>query len=125
AIGSEAPQRLLASAGDRLRGEPAPGRRHAHLRRDHQLVAVAPRGHPAPDQLLGGTRARAAAPVAVGRVDEVATGRAVSVEHREGLLLVERPAEHVTAEAQREDIELGVAETRDAVRLSTLVLVSR
>jgi len=47
----------------------------------------------AADQLLGGARAGAPAPVGVGGVDEVAARLEVGVEHREGPLLVERPPE--------------------------------
>src|ERR1035437_5944260 len=41
---------------------------HAHLRGDHEALAVPARGHPASDDALGGPRAAgAAAPVQIGR----------------------------------------------------------
>ena len=42
----------------------------------------------------------------------------VGVEHLERALLVDRPAEHVAAEAQREDVELGVGEADDPLRVA-------
>ena len=72
------------------------------------------------DDALGRTRAaRPVAPVCVGRVDEVATRLDIGVEHREGALLVDRPAEHVAAEAQWKDVEVGVPEARDAPSLAS------
>ena len=80
----------------------------ADLGRDDHAVAVAPCRHPVADDRLGFAAAIAGHPdrVRVGRVDEVATGRGVGVEHGERLRLVDRPAEDVAAEAEREDGEI-------------------
>ncbi len=58
------------------------------------------------------------ATVDIGSVDEIAACLHISVEHRKGLLLLERPAEDVATEAQRMDIEIGVCEPRDRLRLA-------
>ena len=100
------------------RESPRRSRGHADLGGDHELLAVAPRRDPAADDPLGlAGPAGTTPPVGVGRVDEVAARLDVGVEHGEGALLVDRPAEHVPAQAQREDVQIGVAQARDAIRV--------
>ena len=79
----------------------------ADLRGEDDRVARAALGHPAPDDRL---RAAVLDEIGVRGVDEVAARRQVGVEDREGLRLVRGPAEHVGAEAQREDVEVGASE---------------
>ena len=112
AVGPEAAERVLGGRPDRLRREVVQARELADLRRDDDPVAVAPRGHPAAeDRLRLAPRvARHPGGVDVGGVDEVAAGGRVGVEHREGLRLVDRPAEDVAAEAEREDVEVRGAD---------------
>ena len=100
---SEACASLSIVSGRRLRMLAAA----ADLRGDHELVAVAAVGHPAPDDRL---RAAVLDQVGVGRVDEVAAGGGVGVEDLEGPGFVGRPAEHVAAEADREHVEAGASE---------------
>ena len=75
-------------------------------------VAVAARGHPVADDRLRLAARVAGHPRRVGRrrVDEVAAGGRVGVEHGERGRLVGGPAEHVAAEAEREDVESGAVE---------------
>jgi hypothetical protein len=49
------------------------------------------------------------AAVGIGRVDEVAAGFHVGVEHRERALFVDRPTEDVAPQTQRENVQIGVA----------------
>ena len=42
----------------------------------------------------------------------------VGIEHGEGVLLIERPAEDVAAEAEREDVQIGVGQSRDRLSLA-------
>jgi hypothetical protein len=72
------------------------------LGRDDHLVAVAARGHPGADDRLRLAAAVALGPdgVDVRGIEQVAAGRRVGVEHGEGLLLVDRPAEDVAPQTQ-------------------------
>jgi hypothetical protein len=75
----------------------------AHLGGEHDALAVAACLHPAADDLLGDTSWIALGPVRVdvGRVDEVAAGFDVRVEHGKRDRLVGRPTELHGAQAQR------------------------
>ena len=110
-------ERLLGARTDVLRRQPAVA---AQLGGDDELVAIAARGQPLPDDALGlaAVVPRHPAGVAVGGIDEVAAGRHVSVEDGEGIILVRGPAEHVAAEAEWEHLEAGAPEgaTRDVRR---------
>jgi hypothetical protein len=108
AIGPQTLEGGRRLALDRLRAQ-APHRAlaAADLRREDDLVAVAALGHPAPDD---GLRAAVLDEIGVRGVDEVAAGAGVRIEDGEGLGLVGRPAEHVAAEAEGEDVEVGASE---------------
>jgi hypothetical protein len=84
----------------------------ADLRRDDELVAVAAQLLPLADEALRVTTGVAGDPrrVAVGGVDEVAAARDERVEDVERGLPVGRPPEHVAAEVQREDGQVGRSE---------------
>src|SRR3954468_6537764 len=93
---------------DRLRAQAADcPTTAADLRGQDDLVAVATRGEPASDDRLG---LAVLDEVGVRGVDEVAAGGGVGVEDRVGLGLVGGPAEHVGAEAEGEDVEVGSSE---------------
>jgi hypothetical protein len=87
----------------------------ADLRGQDDLVAVAPVRHPAPDDRL---RAAVLDQVGVRGVDEVPAGGCVGVEDNAGLWLVGGPAEHVAAEAEREDVQVGASEQGHAVNFA-------
>ena len=76
----------------------------ADLGGDHDVVAVAARGHPLADDPLRGAHVRAH--VRVGGVDEVAAGLDVGVEHGERRVAIRGPAEHVPAEAEPEHVQV-------------------
>ena len=107
-VGAQTSERILGGAADGCGRETCEPGHLADLRRDHDVVAVAARGHPAADDRLRTRRRGCRDPgrVRVGGVDEVAAGGRVGVEHGERLRLVDRPAEDVAAEAEREDREL-------------------
>jgi hypothetical protein len=52
--------------------------------------------------------------IGVRGVDEVAARADVRIQDVAGLRLVGRPAEHVGAEADREDVEVGTSESGHA-----------
>jgi len=110
ALDAEARERSLRRPPQRIAAQVA---RPAGLRRDHdvRLPGSAVR-EPRADERLRLPAGVAVDPggVGVGGVDEVAARRHVGVEHREGLLAVDRPAEDVAAEAERVDGEAGRAE---------------
>ena len=107
----QALQRLLDGLGDVGGGKVRAPLPHvgADLGDDHDLVAVAARLHPPADDgfrfaaLVAGHPAR----IDIGRVDGIETGVGETVENVEGGLLVGRPAEHVAAQHQRGDVEIG------------------
>ena len=109
-IGPEAPQRILRGRPNGRGSEPLESGLHADLCRDHHLVARAASRHPAADDRLRLTAGMARHPRGIGvrGVDEVAAGRQVSVENVERLPLVRGPVKDVAAEAEREDVEVGV-----------------
>ena len=81
----------------------------ADLGGDDDVVAVAARRHPfADDRLrLAAAVARHAGHVDVGGVDEVAAAGEEAIEHGKRLVAVGGPAEHVAAEAEGGDVEVG------------------
>ena len=113
AVGAEARERGLGGAcgSSPARGPSRPGSLPTFVATT--ISSRLPRArHPVADDRLGLAAAVARRPgrVGVGRVDEVAAGRGVGVEHGERLRLVDRPAEDVAAEAEREDRRVRVAE---------------
>ena len=77
---------------------------------DHDdAVAIAAALHPFADDGLGFAAAVARRParIALGGVDGIEPCLGETVEQREGGFLVGRPAEHVAAEDQRRDFEVG------------------
>src|SRR3978361_103728 len=101
AIGLQALERGVRLAFDRLRAQVANrALAAADLRGQHDLVAVATIGQPAPDDRL---RAAVFDQIRVCGVDEVASCADVRIEDGAGLWLVGGPAEHVAAEADSED----------------------
>ena len=101
---------------DGLGAEVLEARHPADLGGHDHAVAVAAGGHPAADdrlRLAAGVARRPSAS-SVGGVDEVAARRRVRVEDGEGLRLVGSPAEDVAAQAEREDVEVGVCEESHA-----------
>ena len=103
----QAPQRLLERRPGRRRGEALVPRPAADLRRDHHLVTAPAAAQPAADDRLRLPADVAVDPlrVPVGGVDEVAAGVDVGVEDREGVALVDGPAEDVRPQAEREHVE--------------------
>jgi hypothetical protein len=63
--------------------------------------------------------ARHPARIDVGGVDEIHAGVDPGIEQAEGQRLVDGPAEHVAAEAERRDLEIRAAEARAARRDSS------
>jgi hypothetical protein len=108
AVGLQALERGVRLTLDRLRAQiadrPAAA---ADLRGHDELVAIGAVGQPAPDDRLG---APVLDQVRVRGVDEVAARGHVRVEDLPRLHLVGRPAEHVAAQAECEDIEVGASE---------------
>ena len=103
-VAAQASQRRLGAGEDGFAGET---RVRRDLRRDDDAPAVAARGHPVADDRLRFTARVARHPgrVAGGRVDEVAARGGVGVENFEGGRLIGGPAEHVAAQAEREDLD--------------------
>ena len=112
AIGLQPAEGVFEPLLDGLRGEAGELRQVAHLRGDDHGVAVAARGHPVADDGLGlaALVARDPVRVGIGGIDEISAGRCVGVKHLEGRGLIGCPAEHIAAEAQRMDDEVGAAE---------------
>src|SRR5690606_2111005 len=76
-------------------------------------IAVLPLAHPAAEDRLRFAARVAGDPgrVRVRRVDEVAAGFRVGVEHGERGLLVGAPSEDVPAEAEGEDLQIALSES--------------
>ena len=98
-VDTEALQRRLGGGADVRRGKTCEVGVLADLGR-HDDTGGAARGEPLADEPFAVPTGVARHPgaVAVGGVDEVAAARDESVEDREGLIAVGRPAEHVAAE---------------------------
>jgi hypothetical protein len=108
AVGLQALERRVRLALDRRRAQVADrAAPAADLRRHDDVVAVAAVGHPAPDDRLG---APVLDEVRVRGVDLVAARFDVRVQDGPRLRLVGGPAEHVAAEAEAEDVEVGASE---------------
>ena len=110
-VGAQAAQGRVGGGLDVDAGQPRVLGVLADLGGDHDVGAVAARLDPLADDGLGLAALVARDPrrVRVGRVEEVAAGGRVRVEHGEGLRLVGGPAEDVAAEGEREDLEVGRA----------------
>src|SRR5215831_795115 len=117
AVGLQSLERGVRLAFDRLRPQVAePGiAPAADLGGQHDLVAVSPVVHPAPEYRL---RPAMFDQVGVRGVDEVAAGFGVRVEDGTRLRLIGGPAEHVAAETDGEDVETCTAEGDHAANLS-------
>ena len=105
-IGAQATQRRVDGRRDRRGGEARMFGALADFRRDHEVVAVAALAHPGADHGLATTRG-----VGVGGVDEVAAPVGVAVEDRASGRRVRGPAEDIAAQGEREDVEVGIAES--------------
>jgi len=112
-VDAEPRERLVGGGLDRRCRQPVARRELADLGRDQHALAQL---RPARRQPRADDRFRLAADVAghprgihVGGVDQVAASGHKRVEHGEGAGLVDRPAKHVPAEAEREDLRRQTA----------------
>jgi two-component system OmpR family sensor kinase len=111
-VGAEPLERVVDRRPDDRAGRAAAGAELADLRGDHDVRAVAAGRHPAADRRLGLAALVAVTPLGVDvrGVDEAAAGLGERVQDGERGLLVRGPAEHVAAQVQRQDVQVGGAD---------------